>query len=138
MNRVLLDADGPEASARDLALRVRRLLNKAVRQIDEAGLPGVIILDLQRDHLARNAIGFWAQWAQRKQSLAALLVISRSSSASDGRMYGEIDVLPGPRVDATEDVLSDMLSICTDGHLHYNPLSTPSTPCPCTWLPRFQ
>lgn len=138
MNGVFLDARGPDVSARDLALRVRRLLNKAVRQIYEAHLPGLIILDLQRDHLARNAIGFWAQWAQRKQSVAAVLVISRSCSATDGRMYGEVDVLPGPRLSAVEKVLSDVLTVCADGHLHYNPLSTPSTPCPCTWLRRLQ
>lgn len=130
---------GPEMEPRKLGGRLRRnLLNKAARQVGETKLPGIVVLDVQRDALARNALWFLAGWARRRESLAALVVIDRSSVAGHGGLHGAVDILPGPRFDAARDALSRALEVCGDGHLHYSPLSSFPSPCPFTWLPRFQ
>jgi hypothetical protein len=132
-------AAGPELEPRKVGGRLRRnLLNKAARQVGETKLSGIVVLDIQRDALARNALRFLAGWARQRESLAALVVIDRSSVAGQGGLHGAVDILPGPMFDTGRNALARAFEICGSGHLHYSPLSSFSDPCPFTWLARVQ
>jgi hypothetical protein len=135
---VQFSAKGPISSPDEIERRLRRnYLAKASKQTRASALPGIVVLDVQRNMSARNALDLLAGWAQRQESLAALLLIDRSTVAGDQRLCGAVDILPGPRFDAAEVALASALETCADQHLHYNPLCTPSTPCPFEWLPRL-
>jgi hypothetical protein len=113
----------------------RNLLNDGARQIGETGLPGVIVLDVQRDGMVRSTLGFLSSWALNKKSLAAVIVVERH--VINGQLWGCVEVLPGPEFDAAMPALSTLFDGCDAGHLHYNPLSEAASPCPCTWLPQL-
>lgn len=126
----------PSSDDRKVSGRLtRNLLAKAGQQVAETGLPGVIVLDLARDSEAINAVGLLRRWAQRRPSVGAMLIVDRTVMGGDGRMYGTVDVVPGPRFAEVSSVLASALDTCSDGHLHYNPLCSPTSPCPMTWLP---
>jgi hypothetical protein len=134
---VQFDAFGPPIDPTKSSRRLtRNLLNKGARQVSPTGLPGIIVLDVNRNYSATGAIGGLARWARRKPQLAALLVTESSVMGSDGRMYGTVDVVPGPRYEAAAEMLAATLDICVDGHVHYNPLCGLPSPCPMTWRPR--
>jgi hypothetical protein len=137
LQNLQFDAFGPPMDARRTKRRLtRNLLSKAANQVSETGLPGVIILDLRRDYAAINAVGLLDRWAMQRPSLAAILVVDSTVMATDGRMYGNVDVVPGPRFSEVSTVLAGAFDSCSSGHVHYNPLCTPSSPCPLAWLAR--
>lgn len=122
-----------DAKRRSQQLR-RNNLNDGLSQIRAAGAPGVIVVDAQRDGSVRNTLGFLQQWAHNKAGLAAVIVIDRH--VIQDRLYGCVDLLPGPCFDDVSDLLWDLFDVCSDGHLHYSPLTSLDGPCPCHWLPR--
>ena len=50
--------------------------------------------------------------------VAALVVVDSTVMATDGKMYGNVDVIPGPRFSEVSTVLVSTLDSCSDGHLH--------------------
>lgn len=133
--RLVIDGFGEETDPRRIARRLTRggVLAKAAKQIENAGVPGVVVLDIQHDAFSRNAFIELRRWLERKPTVGAILMLDRTVMA-DGKLYGTVDVVPGPSFEAVAPVLIG-LDICTAGHLHYNPLCSPSDPCPMTWLP---
>jgi hypothetical protein len=121
LERIQFDGFSPSIEPGLFMRRLRRNLNYAIQQITAAGLPGIIVLDTDRQTLARNALGLLARWAEGKAPLAALLLVDRDSG---------VDVLPGRRFAEAEGLLAEALELCDDGHLHYDPLSHLVTPCP--------
>lgn len=131
---IQFSASGPPQDAKKRSRQLQRnLLNKAAKQTTEAQFPGVIVLDTERDGLIKNTLTFLQDWANRQPSLAAVLMIERDVIAN--RMYGNVDIVFGPRFDEAMPALSTLFDVCEKGHLHYNPLSSLVTPCPCVWLP---
>lgn len=129
--RVQFDAFEPLRSVRELSRRVtRNLLKDAMTQIGAARLPGVVVLDIYRDVVVGNATDALRNWASQQSSLAALLILDRTVVASDGRMYGSVNVLPGPERRSAMPLFRRAFDTCVAGHCHYNPLCTPSSPCP--------
>ena len=132
---VQFDAFGPPGDPRRIKRRLARsLLNDAAQQVAASGVLGVIVLEVTRDYAALGALPLLADWVQTKASLAAVLVVDHTVM-SDGRLYGAVHVLPGPRVEDVATELASTLELCASGHIHYNPLCTPARPCPMTWLP---
>ena len=123
----------PSDEKRD-ARRIRRVLNGAMQQIKEAKLPGIIVLDIERDGQARNSLGFLQRWASSKDGLAAVLVMERHSFDRD-YLCAAVDVLPGRTFDAASDHVLSLVDLCDDEHFHYAPLNRLVSPCPlAAWL----
>jgi hypothetical protein len=120
--------DGYAPTAGGIFRRVRRRCNDALQQLaTHPTLPGLIILDIDADGLARNGLSLLARWAAAKPQLGAVLVVAREYSAR--RSYGHVCVLPGPRLNELADVLVALES-CEAGHLHFQPLCARESPCP--------
>lgn len=115
--------------------RLRRRCNDALQQIaTHPKLAGMIILDVEADGLARNGLGLLAAWVRSKPQLGAVLVFDRESNA--GRSYGHVHLLAGARHEEVAPIES-ALETCSAGHVHNQPLCTPSVPCPAHfWLQR--
>jgi hypothetical protein len=129
-----LEFRGPSGDAGRDDRRVRRVVNGAMRQIQETNLPGIIVLDIERDGQARNSLGFLQRWAARKEGLAAVLVMERHSFAGD-YSCAAVDVLPGRAFDAASDNVLSLVELCDDEHFHYTPLNRLVSPCPlAAWL----
>ncbi len=125
---------GHSTYPRRVAQRLTRggVLAKAAKQIEDAGIPGVIVLDIEDDVFARNALPQLVRWLERRPQVAAILMLDRTVMP-DGKLYGTADIVPGQSVERIAPVLAG-LDVCASGHLHYNPLCVPSEPCPMTWL----
>lgn len=135
LGRLQFDANSPR-SVREGFLRIRRsVLNKAAQQIADSGLPGLIILDLERDRAGLSGYDLLVQWARAKSALGAVILIERHMI--DGRGCNGAHVVPGPRFDEIAEAISQGLEFCADGHLHYTSLSTLTSPCPARWLPTY-
>lgn len=127
------DGIGKPESAERVALRQRRKLRKALKQVNDADVPGLIVLDVYRDPITHNAREVLRRWAGRKPGVAALVVVDRESYL--GRIDGSVAVLPGPEVSKIPDAFWNAFDRCGGGHLHYNPLCSPREPCPLDgWL----
>ncbi len=99
-------------------------------------LPGILILDTDADGLARNGLDQLQQrWVDRKPQVGAVLVLEREYSAE--RAYGNVRLLPGPRIEEVSELLY-ALERCEAGHLHYQPVSSPETPCPAMFAMEYQ
>ena len=127
-DRVHFETWTPAPDGRRDARRIRRVANGAMKQLRESQLPGVLVLDVQKDGLAWNSIPFLAHWAASKSGLIAVLVVERHSFS--GGSCWPVEVLPGPEFDAASDNLLDLLEVCDADHFHYAPLSDLATPCP--------
>lgn len=121
-------------TVKDGFIRIRRtILNKAAQQIRDSGLTGLILLDLEDDRAGVDGSDLLARWADTKDALGAIILIERHTI--DGRACNGAHVVPGPRFDEIAEAIGRGLDYCAAGHVHYTPLSTPSDPCPASWLP---
>lgn len=115
--------------------RLRRPLEKAVEQCaTHAHLPGIAVLDVDACGLARNALSLLQSWAECQPQLGIIVLIEREHAAIAS--YGNVRLIGGPRADEVADV-GDAFEYCEAGHLHYQPLCSPATPCESLfWLSR--
>lgn len=120
--------DGYAPTAAGIFRRIRRRCNDAMQQLaTHPTLPGLIILDIDADGLARNGLPQLARWANSKPQLGAVLVVEREYNAR--RSHGHVGVLRGPRFDEVTDALTS-LERCEAGHLHFQPVCALESPCP--------
>jgi len=97
-------------------------------------LPGILVLDVDACGLARNGLDLLAAWAARQPQLGVIIVIEREYAAAAS--YVNVRFLHGPRVREVADV-GRAFEYCDAGHLHYQPLCTPASPCESLfWLSR--
>lgn len=130
---VVFDAFAPRSNAGLDDRRVRRIAKRAMQQLRESGLPGIIVLDLKLDGLARNTLPFLRKWAARQHGLIAVLAMERHSFG--GGSCSGVDVLPGLAFDSGNDSWLDVLDLCEAGHFHYSPLNDLMSPCPlAAWM----
>lgn len=130
---VAFDAFAPSSDTGLDNRRVRRVANRAMRQIREAGLPGVIVLDVKLDGLAWNALPSLRRWAAGQQGLVAVLALERHGFG--GGSCSAVEVLPGREFEPASDSLLALLDICDAGHFHYAPLNDLMSPCPlAAWM----
>jgi hypothetical protein len=135
LGQLQFDATSPQ-NIREGFLRIRRsILNKAVQQIKDSGLTGIILLDLEDDRVGSDGYELLAHWIKTKDVLGAIIMIERHTLA--GRACNGVHVVPGPRFDEIAEAISHGLDCCPTGHVHYAPLSTLANPCLATWLPTY-
>ncbi len=146
MLHLIPDAGGPELrldygtyapSNEAIYERLRRPAEKAMKQIaTHPQLPGIIVLDVDACGLARNGLDLLETWAAGQPQLGVIIVIEREHAATAS--YGNVRFLHGPRVSEVAEVGS-AFECCDAGHLHYQPLCTPATPCESLfWLSRYE
>jgi len=115
-------------TAAGIFYRIRRRCNGAVRQLaTHPTLPGILILDIDADGLARNGLPQLARWATNKPQLGAVFVVAREYSVR--RSHGHVCLLPGPRFDELTEALTPF-ERCDAGHLHFQPVCALECPCP--------
>lgn len=130
---VTFDAFAPPTDTGRDNRRVRRVANKAMKQIREAALPGVIVLDVKLDGLAWNALPSLRRWAARQEDLVAVLALERHGFG--GGSCSAVEVLPGPAFEPVSESLLALLDVCDAGHFHYAPLNEIVSPCPlAAWV----
>jgi hypothetical protein len=115
--------------------RLRSPLEKAMEQFaTHPHLPGIAVLDVDACGVARNGLALLEAWAAHQPQLGVIVVIEREHASTAS--YGNVRLIGGPRVNDVVDVRS-AFEYCEAGHLHYQPLCSPATPCESLfWLSR--
>jgi hypothetical protein len=115
--------------------RLLRPLEKAMEQCaTHAQLPGIVVLDVDACGLARNALDLLQAWAELQTQLGVVILLEREHAPIAS--YGNVRLIGGPRADEVADV-GNAFEYCEAGHLHYQPLCSPATPCESLfWLSR--
>lgn len=107
--------------------RLRRPLEKAMDQFaTHPHLPGIAVVDVDACGLARNGLSLVEVWAACQPQLGVIVVIEREHTSVAS--YGNVRLIGGPRVNEVADV-GGAFEYCEAGHLHYQPLCSPPTPC---------
>jgi hypothetical protein len=84
--------------------------------------------------MARNGLSHLTAWARQQHQLGVVIVLEREHS--NRATYTHVRCLPGPRVLEVQEV-ADAFEACDQGHVHYAPICTLASPCPCHfWLSR--
>jgi len=105
----------------------RSSLTKASQQLAESDAPGVVIVDLALNSLLTNSSPFLQRWTDAQGHLAGTILMDRHFVA--GRMYAEIEVLPGQHWKHLEPLCSAW-ELCDQGHLHYCAVCRLPPTCP--------
>ena len=95
-------------------------------------LAGIAVLDVDACAVARNGLALLEEWAAHQPQLGVFVVIEREHASTAS--YGNVRLIGGPRVNDVAEV-GGAFEYCEAGHLHYQPLCSPATPCESVfWL----